>query len=252
MIPQSNLSDVDTLNQFDLPGLNQFEIVGFEDLWNVVSWTFEHNFKVDETLKYKIPRDCTEAGLPNFDDMVLAPELEQAAIVMCAGLHSLMLYGTPGTGKSMFASRLTSIMPKMEQRDHMEALKIASSCRDQLPQELLAGRPPSRSPHHQASAAAILGTSDIPGELSLAHGGLLFMDEFPEFRRDIIEALREPLETGEVQVSRAKKKVLWKARICLVAAANNCPCGWYGSQKRKCRCPQTKIAAYRRRVSGQS
>jgi magnesium chelatase family protein len=129
-------------------------------------------------------------------------------------------------------------------------MRIHSSYTERLSPGLLAGRPPYRAPHHQASAAAVLGTADVPGELSLAHGGVLFLDELPEFRRDLLEALREPLETGEIRVSRSKRKSVWKARVILVAACNNCACGWYGSPRKRCRCPLPSVLAYRQRLSG--
>src|SRR5262249_43563408 len=103
---------------------------------------------------------------------------------------------------------------------------------------------------HQASAAAVMGSPEQPGEIALAHGGVLFLDELPEFRRDLLEGLREPLETGEVRVSRTRRKVIWKARIILVAACNNCPCGWADSRRRECDCGSAKLIAYRQRLSG--
>ena len=121
---------------------------------------------------------------------------------------------------------------------------------ERLAAPLLAGRPPYRAPHHQASAAALIGGAETPGELALAHGGVLFLDELPEYRRDLLEALREPLEVGEVRVSRAKRKVVWKAGVVLVAACNNCPCGWAGSARRECRCGGNRLVAYQQRLSG--
>jgi magnesium chelatase family protein len=150
----------------------------------------------------------------------------------------------------MLAARLASILPPLPKPEHIEALQIYSSFMERLPPALLAARPPYRAPHHQASATAILGTPECPGELALAHGGVLFLDELPEFRRDLLEALREPLETGEVRVSRAKRKSIWKARTLLVAACNNCPCGWSGSATRLCPCSRGKLTSYGARLSG--
>lgn len=133
---------------------------------------------------------------------------------------------------------------------HLESLRIHSTFQAVLPRSLLDGVPPFRAPHHQATASALLGSEDRPGEMALSHGGLLFLDELPEFRRDLLESLREPLETGEVRVSRAKFKVVWKARMLLVAACNNCPCGWSGSAVRSCRCMNSKRMAYQARLSG--
>ncbi|NBV51471.1 ATP-binding protein, partial [bacterium] len=115
---------------------------------------------------------------------------------------------------------------------------------------LIRGRPPFRSPHHHTSQSAIVGTSDKPGELSLASGGVLFLDELPEFRRDVLEGLREPLEAGEIMVSRAQGRSTWIADVILIAAANNCPCGWSASRRRRCECPPSRLNAYRNRLSG--
>ena len=187
---------------------------------------------------------------PNFNDMALDNKMERVALCLAVGRHSLLLQGPPGTGKSMFASRISSILPPLETEEHLQALNINSSHAVNIDEQLLAGFPPFRSPHHSASPQGILGTTDQPGDISLAHGGVLFLDEMPEFRRDIIEALREPMETGVIHISRAKTKVKWHARLILVAAANNCPCGYWGSTKKKCSCAINRILAYRRKLSG--
>jgi magnesium chelatase family protein len=186
----------------------------------------------------------------NFNDMLLEPLLEQVALVAAVGMHHLLLRGVPGAGKSMFAERLVSILPNMGVKEHLEALKIHSSHSQVLNPQLLEGVPPMRAPHHQASAAAIIGTADQPGELSLAHGGILFLDEITEFRRDLLEALREPLQTGKLQISRANNKIERLAQVLLIAACNNCPCGWYGSEQRPCCCPIQKVQAYLQKLSG--
>jgi magnesium chelatase family protein len=250
VVSRKNLGDVQALEQFDIPSRVNFQILGFDRVEEVFSWliagtTLPTISKVVNAVSGE-HTDC----LPSFDDMNLSPELAKVAMVVCVGRHNVLLYGTPGTGKSMFAARLASIMPRMSQKEHMDALKISSFCNEKIPDGILAGRPPFRSPHHQTTPGAILGTPYRPGELSLAHGGFLFLDEFPEFRRDIVEALREPLETGEIQVSRAKEKVLWRARVSLIAATNNCPCGWFGSSFKKCQCSRAQVLAYKRKISG--
>jgi Predicted ATPase with chaperone activity len=182
--------------------------------------------------------------------MTLSPELEKLALTVAVGGHSLLLTGSPGTGKSMFLSRIISILPDMSAKTQLEALRIHSSSSQKISQELLLGRPPLRIPHHQGTVAAILGIPEQAGELSLAHGGVLFLDELAEYRRDLLEGLREPLESGQVRVVRARAKTVWKAKMILLAASNLCPCGWFGSQKKSCRCRLQNILNYRRKLSG--
>ena len=187
---------------------------------------------------------------PNFDDMDLSPLMELVATVAAAGMHSLLMKGSPGTGKSMFARRLGSLLPSMNSDDHLKALCIHSTISSQVSAAIISGVPPYRAPHHFASLAAMVGTATAPGEMSLASGGVLFLDELPEFRRDVLEGLREPIETGEVAVSRAGASNIWNAKVLLVAAANNCPCGWAASKRRRCHCPPSRLLAYRNRLSG--
>lgn len=251
VVAHDNLPDVGVLTKFDLPHLKKLRVLGFRNLRSVLGWVFD-----DDLGAATYPASATRVDVsacdssPTFDDMALSPEMAHAAVVSVAGVHSILLRGSPGSGKSMFATRLPSIMPTMHAQEHLDVLRVISNYRDRIPQKLLAGHPPFRSPHHQSSAAALLGGPDQPGELSLAHGGILFLDELPEFRRDLLEALREPLETSTVHVARAKRKVTWKARTILVAACNNCPCGWFGSSKRRCNCNSTQLTAYWSRLSG--
>ncbi len=188
-------------------------------------------------------------GLPVFQDMNLTPELSRAAMAVAAGRHSILLRGTPGSGKTMFAQRLPGIMPGLETREKLHALHLHNLAGNSLA-AIRGGRVPFRSPHHGASMAAILGSHRCPGEISLAHGGILFLDELPEFRRDLLESLREPLETGEVHLARVQGHVVWAADAILVAASNNCPCGWYASRFRECNCMTGQVAAYQGRMSG--
>ena len=218
-------------------------------LRQVLDWLFGVEIAAAPAGVASLVADASSCSV-NFDDMLLSPQLELAALTAATGMHSLLMRGAPGTGKSMLAARLTSILPNLARQPHIEAMRIHSGCMQRLPAALLAGRPPYRAPHHQASAAAVIGSAEVPGELALAHGGVLFLDELPEFRRDLLEALREPLETGEVRIARTRRRTVWKAGVILVAACNNCPCGWAGSRRRVCLCGNGRLVHYRQRLSG--
>jgi magnesium chelatase family protein len=250
VVAQDNLKELAVLKNFDMPHLNQLKIYGFSQLSDVLHWIWTG----DESAAGSVGQEAGGVDLGternDFDDMLMTSAMESAAMAAALGQHSMLLLGVPGTGKSMFAQRLVSILPTMEEKQHLESLCIHNCVNERVPARLLAGIPPFRAPHHQASSAAVLGGLESPGELSLAHGGILFLDEFPEFRRDVLEALREPLESGSVQVARAHGKVAWHARTMLVAAANRCPCGWLGSRIRACNCTSGSILAYRNRLSG--
>jgi magnesium chelatase family protein len=179
------------------------------------------------------------------------PRARRALEIAAAGEHSLLLIGPPGSGKSMLAQRLPGILPVMSEADALETAAVRSLGRGGFRVEDWRQRP-FRSPHHTASAMALVGggAHPRPGEISLAHNGVLFLDELPEFDRGVLEVLREPLESGHIVISRAAQQAEFPARFQLVAAMNPCPCGHLGDPAARCRCTPDRIAAYRARISG--
>ncbi|HYG54091.1 MAG TPA: YifB family Mg chelatase-like AAA ATPase, partial [Burkholderiales bacterium] len=170
--------------------------------------------------------------------------------IAAAGGHSILMLGPPGSGKSMLAQRLAGLLPPLAIEEALQTAAIASLAGRFVPGNW--GLRPTRSPHHTASAVALVGggSPPRPGEISLAHNGVLFLDELPEFDRDVLEALREPIESGRIAISRAARQIEFPARFQLVAAMNPCPCGHCGDRSGRCRCTPERIARYRGRVSG--
>lgn len=234
-------------NANEAAAIKNIKVTPIENLADAIN--FLENKKSVEPEVF-IPVDYEEAQAPDFSEIRGQENAKRALTIAAAGGHNMLMIGPPGVGKSLLSQAIIGILPELTTEEAIEITKIYSAA-GLAPGGLLSRRP-FRQPHHTASVVAIIGggTDPRPGEISLAHRGILFLDELPEFPKNILEALRQPLESGVVHIARAKQTLKFPAKFSLVAAMNPCPCGFYGDPEKECRCSAYEVIRYQKKISG--
>lgn len=243
VVPRANFDEASLI-----PGI---EILAVKNIKETAEKLLDENFKFHKTSKIKI-KPKTDQGDYDFADIVGQAQAKRAFEISASGGHNVLLEGPPGGGKTLLSKSMVSILPPLDEEEALELTKIYSVAGLLSPEHPIITERPFRSPHHTTSSVAVIGGGSYPkpGEVSLAHRGVLFLDEFPEFPRSVLEALRQPLEDKIVTVSRAQATLQLPADFILIAALNPCPCGFLGDPKHDCTCPMNKVLSYRRKISG--
>ena len=245
ILPKENAEEASIVNHLD--------VIGVETLLDAVD--FLRGLKAIEptvTDTRELFFNALDDFEADFADVQGQENIKRALEIAAAGGHNVIMIGPPGAGKTMLARRLPGILPPLSLQEALETTKIHSVAGKLGPRATLLARRPFRSPHHTISDAALVGGGSVPqpGEISLAHNGVLFLDELPEFKRTALEVMRQPLEERRVNISRARWAVEFPASFMLIASMNPCPCGYYNHPEKECTCPPGSVAKYLSRISG--